>query len=317
MDDILGFTAEKFRNQNQQMNKAFQSVQKTGKLPEGLMGAVTGIAPVAGTISPNNWKYMQPEAKAAINMLADKHPNFFQKFLEHPSDLIAHMLPFKEMPTALGSVRRVNPYLNQLSIRGGQTSPEKLMDTVMHELQHTMNPERLAAMPKEDASTIGMLLHSLLKGGGQGDKSLAARLGEFGQKMEAGPIDPATYFHDVDPKFWKSLTPEQKAVATTHIPEAIDNAASPAIFNKVFGYTKEEPYGDFLHRILGDEGFAHLSERTRFPRNAEMYPGTTLSAQEQASDKLYDLAQKLGVGEPQKTLQQELELARFPTEKGL
>lgn len=316
-EDLMGFVADKFRRQNQQVQAAMDSFRQTGHLPQGLVGSIAGVTPIAGSISPSVWKGVAPELKARVNQLADRAPQFFKQILEDPRALMMQATPKEAMNRALGQIERVNPNLNMMRIRSDQLGgmSNSVLGTILHELQHTQNIDRFANMPKEDASTIGMLLKGVLEEGNARHPSLSSRISEYANKSALGPVDPTEYFADVNPRTWKQLTPEEKAIATTHIPEASDPHESEVMKDVIFGYNKNEPYRDFLHRIIGDEAYAHLSERTQYPilKNIDT---SDYSAGEIAAlgrhTKLQELAQKLGIGNPGHSPQDLMDLAAFP-----
>ena len=241
--------------------------------------SLAAIAPLSKT---------QPEAKAALNMIADKFPEFFKRVIESPQELVSNILPKQYMPGALGQVERINPLVNRMSIRQDMTAdPNKLLEVIMHEMQHHLNVGRVTGTAPEDASTIGSLLHDILPKTQQG--SLNKRLGELGQDVGIGPAGfaqmPPEEIAKTFGKDWASLSPELKARYTVH---GLEPPTRPraADFQIPGTYIKDQPWGDFLQQTVMDEGLAHLAEKTAYPPTPETQP-------------LHDLAAKLGVGATQ------------------
>lgn len=279
------------------MSTVLDMLKMGGLDPSTVGGPGGGTASHLAGIMPKAWlpeakgglEVIQPEAKAALNMIADKFPEFFKRVLQSPESLLADVRTRPQLPGALGQLDRLNPLLNKLSIREDVTAgdPNRLMEVVMHELQHHLNVGRVTGTAPRDASTIGTLLHDILPKTEQG--SLNKRLGELGQDVGLGPagyskVEPAELAKSLGYD-WTALSPERKA-QFTEMGLREGNPMRAASYKIPGTYIKGQPWGDFLQQTVMDEGLAHLAEKTAYPPTPETQP-------------LHDLAAKLGVGATQ------------------
>lgn len=286
LDDILGFTAEKFRNQNEQTQKAFDQVRKTGKLPKGfLSGASGGMGAIAGQITPEIWQGMDAGTKGVMRAFFDKFPDVEKAVQAIKTPLVPKVVAREAMPGEgiLGSVAKKRDMLGDLSDEMHLLKSPRLPgfnpsdETLVHELQHHINEPRVAATDPADAGTIGTLLKDILSEHGADFGSLDQRTQQLARRGGLGADPTVSNFLKSQNAPWAKLSPEVKANATfmnapfTDIPGAVsDPYKGNAIGNM----------SDFLQRIMMDEGLAHLSQATVTGANP----------------KLVDLAQKLNVG---------------------
>src|SRR5258706_14876043 len=127
LEDIIGFLQEGFRNAGQKAKEsnesraklfnAIRSGQKTNLGPL-MQEAMASSQPMAGQISPGFWKGMAPEAKAMMTNVAAHAPDMFEKGLKSKPNLMSFILNKEQLPVkdALGTLERVNPLIDQLSI---------------------------------------------------------------------------------------------------------------------------------------------------------------------------------------------------------
>lgn len=138
------------------------------------------------------WRNMQPEAKALLNVIADKFPDFFGKVLKADTPLLTSIAPAAKMPDAYGTLATYRPSVS-LANRVGQpeaankpinalmnvrSDQVQSIDTPVHELQHYLNYPRVQGTDSADAATIGMLLSEILPQGGRNQGSLLKRMNE-------------------------------------------------------------------------------------------------------------------------------------------
>lgn len=123
-------------------------------------------------ILPATWKAMAPEAKAMMNVFADKFPGMFGKVLASKPNLTAEVT--SNIPAQAAAVlRKSSPEQHLMKVRPAYA---KSPFTAGHEMQHSLNAPRVAATDPLDALTIGTLLQDLLPKGRRG--SLNTVLGE-------------------------------------------------------------------------------------------------------------------------------------------
>lgn len=283
LDDILGFVDEKFRQQNEQRQKAFETFQKTGKLPAGFVsGAGGGVGPIAGQITPAAWKAMDAGSKGILRQFFDKFPDVEKAVQNVTTELRPSVVPKEKMASEglLGSVGRMKDmfgdFYDEMKLLKSPRLPgfKPSDETIVHEMQHHINDPRVTATSPEDAGTIGLLLKDILGEHGAETGSLDQRIRELTNRGGVG-ADPLS--NPANIKQWMQYSPQVKAQVT--------EAAAP--FKGIPG-TLPDPYkglqvgglSDFLNRIMMDEGLAHLSEHTVTGANP----------------KLMDLAKKLNVG---------------------
>lgn len=229
------------------------------------------------------WKNMQPEAKALLNVLGDKFPQFFEKVLGSKTPLMASVLDAAKMPEAYGTMATYRPSLalaNKLGTPEAANTPiNALMNvradqtgnlgTGVHELQHYLNYPRVAGTNGPDAATIGMLLGELLPQGGRNQGSLMRRANEYNAVAPMGVEGPMASMANAD--FFKP-----------RMAEKFNNVVGQTPLHGGEGYYKVgESLPDFTGRAMMDEGLAYLGEH-----------GQTANPQQ----SLLDLAKSLGVG---------------------
>ena len=172
--DALNFAMNNFyqygnkaKDWNQRVGSTFDAIQQGKPTTElsPLISDITGYSPMtAGMIKPETWKAFQPEAKAAFNVFADRYPETFKGVLDAPFDLRA--LVTKDMPDqAAATYRRVTPEAGLIKLR---PSYAPVPSTLGHEIQHSLNTERVANTNPLDALTIATLLRDYMPANNRG-----------------------------------------------------------------------------------------------------------------------------------------------------
>jgi hypothetical protein len=226
MDELIDFVGDRFKEQNLQTQKAFQQVQKTGKLPEGYTSSLLG-----GMISPTNWKMTDPETKALINTVSDKFPDFFSKVLKAPRDLVSMITDLTkpqggvaQAGRTLGDFTNVGDKMARMRIAPFASSEaESRIPIVAHEMQHYLNDPKLnVAGPA--AQSLAEKIWKVLPEKGRG--SLNMRLGQIGQ-LESGQIpEELKNIHDlIGPEATKGLM--QKAAFDEGLAHLTEHTARP------------------------------------------------------------------------------------------
>ena len=242
------------------------------------------VNPIGAMIAPRTWKAMQPEAKAMLTELGNMFPDFFKKVLEHPTNTLANVMPQGPGLAGTQTTYTINP---QMAKKAGvpemagkpsgsvvSVDPKYVRnpEVPLHELQHSLNFDRVAATDPADASTIGLLLHELMPKTQQG--SLNMRLGQYQDVMApqiSAPMNKA--LEEVQHYGQQAYTPTPKGSAPSGGGQGY--------------YAPGENLNDFYQRAMMDEGLAYMAEQSMIPDAVSKMPGDI---------NLGDLAGKLNVG---------------------
>lgn len=285
-----GFNAigQSAREYNQRSNAMFDPRMKgsvmQGRMDPSEVAGLGGLAnpmqsaggALAGIISPSNWKSMQPEMKALMNVLGDKFPAVMQKVLANPREFMLKHAGDMGMGAPLGTMDIRTPGHALLSMRKDQT---KNADVLMHELQHGFSHPRVAATDPADAATIGMLGREILPQ--QQPGSLVNRMEQYIQSDHPSRINGPL----------RDLAANDAKIAREA--QTYNTQTPPAPFAGGTGYYKPgESSPDFYGRAMMDEFLASLSEHS-IPRNSGLQGKTPWPP---GQYDLMDLAKKMGVG---------------------
>jgi hypothetical protein len=247
----------------------------------GGMGGASGAA-----IPLNAWRgaaAMQPEAKAALNVMADRYPALMESLLASPTRMRAATLPYTAMPQAYGTMETIRPTL-KMATAAGQPEAAKnpiaaLMNlrsdvladpkaaTAAHEAQHLINFPRVQATNPEDAGTIGLLLDELMTGN---KGTLTNRINQFADYQPISINGPISTLAESPQTIKQAADLNQRA-----------RLASGQVNMGEGYYLPGEPRSDYVQRAMMDEALAYLSERTHSPYG---------------NPKMMSLADSLGVG---------------------
>lgn len=212
--------------------KVASLANKAGLL-ELLTGGDQASSSQNAAIRPSTWGAMAPEAKAMMNQFGDRFPGAFERLLQSPADLTATVT--KNMPKqAAGMLRKPTAAKHEMKVR-----PDYAKEpwTAGHEVQHSLNADRVAGTDPLDALTIGTLMRELLPSGHRG--SLDALL------KQSLMTDPRASL------FQKVLGSGPKVVN----PQTVDRNVMRGAMDEALAYTAENaarPNADPLLRTLAD-----------------------------------------------------------------
>jgi hypothetical protein len=187
----------------------------------------------AAQILPGTWKAMAPEAKAMMNQFGDRFPSAFERLLRSPADLAATVT--KDMPKqAAGMLRKPTAMKHEMKVR-----PDYAKEpwTAGHEVQHSLNADRVAGTEPLDALTIGTLMRELLPSGRRGSLDTLLR--------QSLMTDPRASL------FQKVLGSGPKVVN----PQNVDRNVMRGVMDEALAYTAENaarPNADPLLRTLAE-----------------------------------------------------------------